>query len=68
MHRLCQTGSEEERGIMHGELQTEPGVGAPCQNQRRAKELKTNTRMPKNLAMIHINSPELMCFINFPGH
>lgn len=68
MHRLCQTGSEEEQGTMHEELQTEPGLGAPYQAQRRAKDLKANTRRPKNLTMIHINSPELMCFVNFPGH
>lgn len=42
MHRLCQTGSEEEQGTMHEELQTEPGLGAPYQAQRRAKDLKAN--------------------------
>lgn len=41
---------------------------APLQAQQRAKDLKTNTRKSKNLPVIQVNSPELICFASFSGH
>lgn len=40
----------------------------PLQAQPRAKDLKTNTRKPKNLEGIQVNSPERNCFVSSPGH
>lgn len=40
-------------------------AGAPLQAQQRAKDLKTNTRKSKNLPVIQVNSPDLICFASF---